>query len=402
MLYEPERHEPLQVTPWDEARARATITAIVADAESAFHPERLWPVHPLDHTDMVSVPSYKSLYVGAAGVIWAIHHLQAVGAARLALDWVPRLATVYDAYREAPESIVVMPSYWLGEAGIFLIWWRMRPADAVADKLLEQVRSNLNHPSNELMLGASGTMLAALFMYEWTGEERWRLAVVESAKAVWAEWKYEPSPDCWLWTQQLFGQTGAHVGAVHGAAGNLSALLRGAFVFPDARRAELYQRCAELLQRTAIVDDVGVNWPQSVGQHREGRDALLVQWCHGSPGVVGSMRHFPSATDPQLETLLARAGELTWRAGPLTKGPGLCHGTAGNGYTFLELYRRTSDPVWLERARAFAMHAVEQYERMRVQYGQGRYSLATGDVGLAVYLWHCVQGAGGFPSVDVL
>jgi hypothetical protein len=26
---------------------------------------------------------------------------------------------------------------------------------------------------------------------------------------------------------------------------------------------------------------------------------------------------------------------VTWRAGPLTKGAGLCHGTGGNGYAFL-------------------------------------------------------------------
>jgi hypothetical protein len=32
-------------------------------------------------------------------------------------------------------------------------------------------------------------------------------------------------------------------------------------------------------------------------------------------------------------------GELTWRAGPLRKGAGLCHGTAGNGFAFLRLHR---------------------------------------------------------------
>ena len=33
-------------------------------------------------------------------------------------------------------------------------------------------------------------------------------------------------------------------------------------------------------------------------------------------------------------------GELTWRAGPLRKGPELRHGTAGNGFAFLEAARR--------------------------------------------------------------
>ena len=69
--------------------------------------------------------------------------------------------------------------------------------------------------------------------------------------------------------------------------------------------------------------------------------------------------------------MLVAGGELTWRAGPLVKGPGLCHGTAGNGYAFLKLFERTGDELWLERARAFAMHAIEQVERFRREYGRG-------------------------------
>ena len=31
-----------------------------------------------------------------------------------------------------------------------------------------------------------------------------------------------------------------------------------------------------------------------------------------------------------------------------------------------------------------------------------RYSLWTGDAGLAIYLWHCISGEPHFPTVDVL
>jgi hypothetical protein len=48
------------------------------------------------------------------------------------------------------------------------------------------------------------------------------------------------------------------------------------------------------------------------------------------------------------------------------------------------------------------MHAVAQREAMHAQYGRGRYALWTGDPGLAVYLWHCVRGAGGLPGLDAL
>jgi DUF1680 family protein len=99
-----------------------------------------------------------------------------------------------------------------------------------------------------------------------------------------------------------------------------------------------------------------------------------------------------------LDEQLARAGgELTWRAGPLRKGANLCHGTAGNGYAFLALLDRTGDERWLTRARAFAMHAAAQVERDRSEYGQGRYTLWTGDLGTALYLADCIDGGGKLP-----
>ena len=92
-----------------------------------------------------------------------------------------------------------------------------------------------------------------------------------------------------------------------------------------------------------------------------------------------------------------RSGELTWRVGPLRKGASLCHGTAGNGYAFLALHERTGDEEWLARARAFAVHAVQQVGRARSQYGRGRYSLWTGDIGAALYIADCIEGEGKLP-----
>ena len=124
---------------------------------------------------------------------------------------------------------------------------------------------------------------------------------------------------------------------------------------------------------------------------------MLVQWCHGSPGIVTSLAHLP---DPRLDDLLTAAGELTWIAGPLNKGPGLCHGTAGNGFTFLKLFKRTGDLRWLDRATAFAMHAIAQSDRHASEYGQRRYSLWTGDAGVAWYLWNCITGDDALPNLD--
>ena len=124
---------------------------------------------------------------------------------------------------------------------------------------------------------------------------------------------------------------------------------------------------------------------------------LLVQWCHGAPGMVTSLARLP---DPRLDELVAAAAELTWIAGPLEKGAGLCHGTAGNGYAFLKLFARTQDERWLDRARAFAVHAMAQCDRMAAEHGQRRHSLWTGDAGVACYLWSCIDGDDALPNLD--
>lgn len=43
--------------------------------------------------------------------------------------------------------------------------------------------------------------------------------------------------------------------------------------------------------------------------------------------------------EPQYLAAAARAGEVVWARGLLRKGHGLCHGTSGNAYALLRLYR---------------------------------------------------------------
>ena len=88
-----------------------------------------------------------------------------------------------------------------------------------------------------------------------------------------------------------------------------------------------------------------------------------------------------------------------WRAGAHgdEKGPNICHGTAGNGYALLKTFERTGDEVWLDRARRFAMHALEQVERM-----PSRYSLFTGAIGVAIYAADCIDARPNYPILDVI
>ncbi len=104
-----------------------------------------------------------------------------------------------------------------------------------------------------------------------------------------------------------------------------------------------------------------------------------------------------TAADYLDEELLLAGAELAWRAGAHgpEKGPGLCHGTAGNGYALLKTFARTRDERWLERARRFAVHALAQAERT-----PSRYSLFTGHVGAALFASSCLNADARFPILD--
>jgi Lanthionine synthetase C-like protein len=233
-------------------------------------------------------------------------------------------------------------------------------------------------------------------------EARWRTLFLANVDQLWRTWHFDASAQCHLWTQDLYGKVVQYLGAGHGFAGNAYALLKGAALLDEARRDALYERCVATLQATAVVEGDAVNWRPGTFTPRPGGTRLLMQWCHGAPGFVTALADFPAGRSAAMDALLVGAGHAVWQAGPLAKGHGLCHGTAGNGYAFLKLYQRTGDARWLDRARAFAMHAIEQYERMHQAHGRGRYTLWTGDAGLAVYLWRCLDGRAELPALDVV
>jgi hypothetical protein len=392
-LFEPERHEGLAAPRWDEAAARRAIEAIVRDAEERFSPEALWPAHPLDHEGRPPSDPYTDLYLGAAGVIWALDFLARRGLARPTARFAPTLASLEERnQRELEARGWGSESLLGGRAGILLAHYRVAPSREVADPLAESVAANTHHPTRELMWGAPGTMHAALSMHDITGEERWAELYRSGARSLAAS--LEQRVDRSLWVQEIWGRRLAMLGAGHGYAGNAGAVIRGFGLLPTAERSQWIDRILETVLATAAREGAFANWPDLVGP---GRRPFLLQWCHGAPGLITSLA---TLSDQRLDKTLLAAGELTWMAGPLRKGPGLCHGTAGNGYAFLKLFERTGEARWLERARAFAMHAIGQSDAHAKQYGVRRYSLYTGDPGVAIYLARCIEGTAGWPALD--
>ena len=398
MLFETDRHESLQSTAWDSSVASQAIERIYTDTVDTFSPESLWPVHPLDWEG--DAPPMNMLYLGAAGVIWAIQFLER---ARAVDCGAYNFTDLWPTLLENNQSALSMfnmgtASYWMGDAGILLVRWLEDSAEATASLLKGAIDSNTHQPALDFMWGAPGTMVAALTLFERTSDEQAAELFRNSAKALWDSLEQSSELDCKLWTQSLYGTQSQHVGAGHGFAGNVFPIIKGRQLLSPAEWEQWRDVIIQTVTATAVIDGDLANWPQSIGPPRPGRTELLVQYCHGAPGVVTCLADFP---DDSMDSLLLQAGKLTWAAGPLGKGAGLCHGTAGNGYAFLKLFQRTQDEMWLERARAFAMHAISQYEGHAHEYGRGRYSLWTGDQGLAVFLWSCLEADHRFPTLDL-
>ncbi|TMM01136.1 MAG: lanthionine synthetase [Actinobacteria bacterium] len=398
MLYDPARHEAPQAIDWDPDRAQGAIERIVRDTEAHLSERTWWPVHRRDvEPGDADVPS-TTLYFGAAGVAWALDHLRAIGAARLSHDPLPHLDALLAANREwlgangfGHESA----SYLMGDTPIEMMAYGRGPTEARADRLAALISGNRDHPARELMWGAPGTMLAALFLHERTGDARWAELFRDTAATLWSQLEWSADHRCRYWTQDLYGRRTTYLDGVHGFVATASPLIRGRRLLGDADWAAWQQVIAETIARTATREGSQANWRPLLDAPPP---VPIVQFCHGAPGFVVCLGEMPG---DELDPLLIAAGETIWAAGPLKKGSGLCHGTAGNGYAFLKLHRRTGDARWLERARAFAMHGIAQTNDEAARHGHMRHSLWTGDLGLAIYLWACLQATAEFPTLDV-
>jgi Lanthionine synthetase C-like protein len=360
VLYQPEAHEPLTATPWNGARVGDAVRAIAADAEEVF--DDGWPGHPQDAVENAC----RGIYLGGAGVVDALRRLGERGLVDVRRDYAPYLESLLDAAGDFPEHDP-RRSLWMGQTGIRLVRQRLAPSPENLAELVTLITENGQDERLEIMWGSPGTMLAAL---ELGLDDLW----AESAA-----WLRRQRDADGIWEQHLYGNRRRFLGPAHGFAGCVLAL-------GDDPIA------ADVARKYAVVEDGLANWPALAGDGLVGGDgAIRTQWCHGAPGMLTSL------IDLLDEELAVAGGELVWQAGPLVKGANLCHGTAGNGYAFLALFARTGDERWLARARAFAMHSIEQVDRARSTYGRGRYTLWTGDPGTAVYLADCLDGRGAPP-----
>ena len=400
MLFDREHHESLTTTLWQQSIVQKEITSIIDNIGQSLLPNACWPTHPLDAESYPKTGPKWSAYAGAAGTIHALQILKRYGYKTSDLSYL--LANVHSSFLKSPD-ISVEPGLQIGKIGILVPRILAQPNNQeVLEQLLRCMQETIDLPLYEITSGQTGMMHVALALYRKTGETCWKDMFVKGAKSLMDNWKQDTKTGEWLWQSQVFGPKRHYYGACHGIAGNANILLQGVDLLLDIDTEVIIDRTISTLDISSKKETNLANWILCT---KPNIDKLLVQWCHGAAGIVTAMARTPIDDSPnskRLDDLLEKAGELVWKAGPLAKGSNICHGTSGNGYAFLYLYKRWGNAVWLDRARRFAVHAIEQCQKDRLVYGQGRHTLWTGDAGLAIYLHHCLYpNETAIPGLDL-
>jgi len=169
------------------------------------------------------------------------------------------------------------------------------------------------------------------------------------------------------------------MGAAHGVMGITFMLLH----VPAMLEGQNLDLLRQTLQWLATMKQATGNYPVVFGEG----SADCIHFCHGATGaVLLYCKAFEVLQEEQWLQLAKDAGEVVWKYGLLKKGPGICHGIAGNGYSFLSLYRVTEDSKWLARAYHFASQIFAPEVERQSRSPDNPFSLFEGLAGTLCFL----------------
>jgi eukaryotic-like serine/threonine-protein kinase len=237
----------------------------------------------------------------------------------------------------------------------------------------------------DLTLGRSSVVLGLTLMLEALGPPLPQPLVDHGTKilaGIWDQLDREPPI--------RDGKNITYLGIAHGWAGLIYTALRWTEVSGTPMPPGVPARLAELAALTEPAAHRGARWPVQVGA----RGMYMSGWCNGSAGYVHlwTLAHRLLGDASYLQ-LAERAGADAWESAD--GGHSLCCGFAGQAYSLLNLYRRTGERSWLDRARRLAQRAASLGNAL-LESGEPTlpFSLYKGDLGVAVLVAELEAPAG--------
>jgi lantibiotic modifying enzyme len=295
----------------------------------------------------------------------------------------------------APIGPDTLPGLYVGEAGI--AWALLRAGDALGDPRLLRAAlergtlvTRLPHTSPDMYHGSAGRLRFHLGLWRATGDPMQRTAALAAGDAlVRAAERHADGSMFWRIPAGYGPLSGVtHLGFAHGVAGIGDALLQLWSACGDRRLLAAVHGAFCALRKTAISaldDDSGLAWPVAPGE-----DLAPAYWCHGAAGVGQFLLSVAaSEISPDAQSMAARAASTVAR-GTRWAGPCRCHGLAGGIEFLLAVHRRTRDASWLVEARSLAgllegavLSAIDAPQAPYRGYGPIGPGLLTGIAGVA-------------------
>jgi lantibiotic modifying enzyme len=359
--------EAFDVTSDIRTKVDAAIPALVREIQS-----KVGPIAEASDPRF-SVPDF-TLYAGVGGLalaLWAAHrYLRGIAShARLAetclIDCHRAIACALELTETEDTS---SPGFYCGAPGVFalaaIILGKHDPAAAAQHtrRVLDGLGAALAHPETELLFGRAGYLHSLLVLRRYTPPERRPpeldaalAAVFDSllrdgaaqGKALARRSTEQPTA-----SQLAFrfpAKDGAfYLGAAHGLAGVLYALMQ----LPElCLRPGVRELVAGAVDGILTLQNEYGNFPTLVGGPGQRREADLVHWCHGAPGILPTLcKAYEVFGEDRYLKAARRAADCVWSQGILRKGLGICHGIAGSVLSLLTLYRITREKRDLYRA----------------------------------------------------
>lgn len=199
----------------------------------------------------------------------------------------------------------------------------------VGSASIAQERRHGKPESNEWLYGRAGTLylLRTIRQVASQSDEPGTLLseIDDTIHALIEEIVAAPRP--WVWHGKPY------LGAVHGSAGIISQVIQSMQVI-NLHDQPLLEELQTDVEQILDLQMPSGNWPSSIPppNAQPAQDRLL-QFCHGSPGIIPCLHHissaYPSLSDRIAEAISRAESDILAR-GWLTKEPCLCHGATGN------------------------------------------------------------------------
>ncbi|XP_058448676.1 lanC-like protein 3 homolog [Malaya genurostris] len=263
-----------------------------------------------------------------------------------------------------------------------------------------------DYDADEILVGRAGYLSGAYWLNQVLSEKPIKNDIIEDVcdKLIKRGREYSRSKRCPLPLMYEYHDSD-YLGAAHGLCSILHMLLESPWfvrttngVFNNISKTKLQDVQTAVEYFLGIQDDDG-NFPTRLFNLNK----KLIHWCHGCPGAVYLLaKAYLIFKEDKYLLACRKSCQAIWCQGLLRKGPGICHGIAGNGYAFLLMYRLTQERKFFYMAAKFMEFLTTDQFLNGARTPDRPFSLYEGLAGTVCFLIDLLQPASAyFPFMDV-